>query len=91
MSTPRFLLGDVVATPSALTLMKRHRADARDFLSRHQQGDWGVVDQEDAARNDYAAANGERTFSVYAFGKDRIWIITERDRSVTTILLPEEY
>lgn len=91
MSTPRFPLGDVVATPSALALMKRHGANARDFLSRHQQGDWGDIGPEDAAMNDHAFNNGDRTFSVYALGNDRIWIITEHDHSVTTILVPEDY
>lgn len=91
MSTPRFPLGDVVATPGALALMKRHGANARDFLSRHQKGDWGDVEQEDTTMNDNAVNNGERTFSAYALGNERIWIITERDRSVTTILLPEDY
>jgi hypothetical protein len=91
MSTLLFPLGHIVATPDALALLERHSADARDFLSRHQQGDWGDVDQEDAAMNDHAVDNGDRTFSVYALGNDRIWIITECDRSVTTILLPEDY
>lgn len=91
MSPVRFPLGHVVATPDALALLERHGANARDLLSRHQQGDWGDVDREDAAMNDHAIDNGERTFSVYALGNDRIWIITECDRSVTTILLPEDY
>lgn len=91
MSTPRFPLGDVVATPGALALMKRHGANAQDLLSRHRQGDWGDVTQEDAAINDHAADSGERILSSYALGIDRIWIITERDRSSTTILLPEDY
>lgn len=87
----RFPLGNVVATPDALALLERHSANALDFLARHQQGDWGDVDKEDAAMNDHAVDNGERTFSVYALRRDQIWIITERDRSVTTILLPKDY
>lgn len=91
MSTLRFPLGKVVATPDALALLDRHGVSARDFLARHQQGDWGDIDQGDAAMNDHAVDNGERLFSSYPLGNDHIWIITERDRSVTTILLPEDY
>lgn len=91
MNKLRFPLGHIVATPNALELLERHGANARDFLTRHQQGDWGDVDLEYAAINDHAVNNSERTFSVYKLGDGRIWIITERDRSVTTILLPEDY
>lgn len=91
MNTLRFPLGHVVATPGALALLEQHGANVWDFLFRHQQGDWGEIDQKDAAMNDHSADNSERTFSVYELGKDRIWIITEGDRTVTTILLPEDY
>lgn len=91
MSTLRFPLGQVVATPGAMALLKLHGANARNFLARHQLGDWGDIKQEDATMNDHAVDNGERIFSAYSVGNYRIWIITERDRSVTTILLPEDY
>ena len=62
------------------------------FLARHQQGDWGDVNPEDATENDFSVAHGFRILSAYAL-KDgtRIWILTEADRSATTILLPDEY
>lgn len=71
-----------------------------EILARHAGGDWGCVASEDAAANDEAIHQGLRILSAYAvdpakpctgFGKNCLWIITEADRSVTTILLPEEY
>lgn len=67
------------------------------ILSRHANGDWGDVDFHDKRANDHAAANGYRVLSVYKtpddadFHTDTVWIITEHDRSITTILLPSEY
>lgn len=55
------------------------------------RNDWGDVDPEDATMNDHAVDNGERTYAVYALGTDRIWTTTELDRSVTIILLQEDY
>lgn len=63
----------------------------RKSFSRHATGDWGDLCEEDKASNDYALANGERIFSAYKNGDTKIWIITEWDRSATTILFPEEY
>ena len=73
---------------------------AVDMLTRHHKGDWGVVDGEDKETNDKAIEYGNRILSAYPIDKDKpckgwgdntIWIITEADRSVTTILLPSEY
>ena len=87
-----FSLGQVVATPGALDLLTKHDRHAYEFLSRHNAGDWGVLDEEDARENDVALINGFRLMSAYEIGDGkRIWIITEADRSVTTILLPDEY
>lgn len=70
------------------------------ILARHARGDWGCVDPEDAATNDEAVRAGLRILSAFpinpakpcaGFGDNCLWIITEADRSVTTILLPEEY
>lgn len=86
-----FPLGQVVATPGALELMDRLAINAADILARHQCGDWGVIPGEDAQQNQFAIEHGLRILSSYPFGEDRIWIITEADRSVTTLLLPDEY
>lgn len=85
-----FDLGQIVATPGVLATVPIDSIDAA--LSRHASGDWGVVCEEDRKRNDYAAEHGERLHSAYlAPDKTKFWIITEWDRSCTTVLLPEEY
>ncbi len=61
-------------------------------LGRYKAGDWGDTCEEDAKSNDYAVKHGERILAVYDYDKEtKIWIITEWDRSVTTILYPSEY
>ena len=67
--------------------------DYLECLKRHQFGDWGDLCEEDKKANDFAVENGERILSAYTIGENKvkIWIITEWDRSCTTILLPEEY
>ena len=60
-------------------------------LRRHASGDWGDLCPEDTLANDAALHHGGRLFSAYGQGADRFWIITEADRSVTTVLLPEDY
>lgn len=86
-----FQLGQIVATAGALDVLDRVAVNAAELLQRHQSGDWGSVPPEDAEENDHSVVNGNRILSSYAFGEDRIWIITEADRSSTTLLLPEEY
>lgn len=87
-----FSLGQVVATPGALELLGRHSLSAFAFLVRHVTGDWGCVCPEDALENERAVKNGFRVFSSYEIsGGERLWCITEADRSVTTLLLPSEY
>jgi len=84
--------GRVVATPGALEAMAENNILSLDLLSRHICGDWGVVPKEDAQANVDALKYGARVFSSYPMKNgDRIWIITEADRSSTTFLLPEEY
>jgi hypothetical protein len=62
------------------------------FIRRHAAGDWGDVNAEDWTANDQALTSGERLFSAYELGEGRrVWIITEADRSSTTVLLPDEY
>ena len=86
-----FPLGHLVATPGALELLDRMAVNASDLLQRHQRGDWGNVPPEDAEENELSVVNGFRILSSYPVGTDRIWVITEADRSSTTLLLPEEY
>lgn len=88
-----FELGHIFATPSVVDLMEENQK-FNDFvmesLTKHHSGNWGDLEQEDKDENDRALANGRRILSAYK-GKEKIWIITEADRSVTTILLPSEY
>ena len=89
---PLFLLGDVVATPAALNAMQSCDVTPAQLLQLHVSGNWGSVCEEDAKANDAAVKNGERILSSYRIGEyTRVWLITEWDRSVTTILLPSEY
>jgi hypothetical protein len=99
MSAPLFPLGQVVATPRALAA-SRHPGQFLELLARHARGDWGCVHPDDAISNDSAVHEGLRLLSAYpidsskpcrGFGENCLWIITEADRSVTTILLPQEY
>jgi hypothetical protein len=80
-----------VATPGALNLLMGAGNDPFDYLARHATGDWGELCAFDRLQNEMALREGYRVLSSYAMGGERVWIITEADRSVTTILLPEEY
>lgn len=85
----RFPLGQVVATANAsLRLLTEEVLTA---LARHASGDWGDLCPEDTLANNEALDHGGRLFSAYGQGETRFWIITEADRSVTTVLLPEDY
>jgi hypothetical protein len=87
---PKFLLGQVVATPNAIETIPNE--EILSALMRHVQGDWGELDSEDRNSNDRALTHGGRLFSAYwSIQKNKFWIITEADRSSTTILLPEDY
>jgi hypothetical protein len=90
-TSKKFPLGQVVATRGAFPLTESHPTPIRWALDRHQAGDWGEVCAEDKAANDEALRDEGRLLSVYLVGGVKIWIITEWDRSATTILLPEEY
>ena len=90
MSTPRFPLGRLVATPGALARVPQHAITTA--LARHLCGDWGDVDPEDRLANEDSLVQGLRLLSVYhTANRIKFWIITEADRSVTTVLLPEDY
>ena len=85
-----FQLGRVVATRCALEVLTQ--ADVLDALRRHARGDWGEVCCEDRGANDLALRVGTRLLSVYTSASGvKFWVITEADRSATTVLLPEEY
>ena len=87
-----FDLGQLVATPGALEALARNQQTPLEFLQRHINHDWGNVDSEDRIENDYSVTRGLRILSAYTLKDEtRIWVITEADRSVTTILLPSEY
>lgn len=90
MNSQRVPLGRVFATPGALE--KLTAADIEKALQRHASGDWGDVDEDDRDENEFALREGFRLMSVYRSAKgEKFWVITEADRSATTILLPEEY
>ena len=92
MIEPLFSLGRVVATPGALHALEEAGQEAVDFLDRHACGNWGVVPEEDWALNDEALRHRSRLLSSYRLASgDKLWIITEADRSATTLLLPDEY
>ena len=91
MSAILFKLGETVLTPGAQDLLDENCQSAREYLLRHGQGDWGDMSDEDKAINERALIEGNRLISQYWVGVERLHVITEADRSVTTLLLPEEY
>ena len=92
VATALFPLGMVVMTPGAASLLADSEMPSRRFIERHQEGDWGDLCEEDAQANPDAIEQGDRILSAYKLeGGQKLWVITEADRSVTTLLLPEEY
>lgn len=89
---PRFRMGHPVITPAAQSLLERAGISPTVLLGRHLRGDWGELDVADIASNELALLIHRRLLSSYVIpGGGRVLIITEGDRSVTTILLPEDY
>jgi hypothetical protein len=89
---PLFDLGQLVATPGALAALEKTGQNAMDFLSRHVRGDWGELPKEDKDENQLSLDKGFRLLSSYrTTAGDKLWVITEADRSHTTLLLPDEY
>jgi hypothetical protein len=89
---PLFSLGQLVATPGALAALEKAGQGPLEFLSRHVHGDWGDLCEEDRRENQFSLERGFRILSSYRTLTDvKLYVITEADRSVTTILLPEEY
>jgi hypothetical protein len=91
MKRALFALGKIVATPGALELMKMSNIDGLAFLQRHVTGDWGDLNEADKQENELSVRKGFRILSAYGRGEERLYVITEADRSVTTILQPDEY
>ena len=94
---PLFLLGRVVMTANLEAKLRdanpdHWEAEVVGLISRHTSGDWGDLDEEDKRQNNLALSRGLRIFSAYETGSGlKIWIISEADRSVTTVLIPEDY
>lgn len=92
---PCFSLGRCAITPGARDMLDACGVGAEELLRRHARGDWGDVDPEDRETNDASLRYGNRVVSCYevyeAGARARVWVITEADRSSTTVLLPEEY
>lgn len=87
---PKFDLGRLAVTSGVAQRIQSH--EIMDALRRHSSGDWGSVGKGDWNANDRALVDGSRLFSVYhSASKEKFWVITEWDRSVTTVLLPSEY
>jgi hypothetical protein len=90
---PLFQLGQIVATPGALELLESAEQAPSEFIAKHVSGDWGdALCDEDKQLNDAALKDGSRLFSSYDLNDgQKIWLITEADRSSTTLLLASEY
>jgi hypothetical protein len=88
----KFNLGQLVATPGALAALEESGEEPGIFLSRHAAGDWGDLSEQDRQENEFSLAHGFRLLSSYKLRTDvKLWIITEADRSASTLLLPSEY
>ena len=89
----RFPLGQTLATPGALEALKVAGQDPADLYQRHQSGDWGILDEADRQENEYSLQHNLRLLSAYVLPRTgvKVWLITEADRSATSILLPSEY
>ena len=87
-----FPLGQTFMTSGVREAFEESNQTANEFLARHQSGDWGIVCKDDKRENDFSVKEGFRILSAYKTSKgEKLWIITEADRSSTTILLPSEY
>lgn len=88
---PLFPLGKIVATPDVLDHFVTNGIDLAPYIHSHTCGLWGDVPPEDARENDFSVLNGFRVLSAFIVAGARVWIITEADRSSTTLLFPSEY
>lgn len=91
-SVTRFALGQTYMTPGAEEALMIAGQTGIEFLRRHMSNDWGELSDEDMRENELSLKEGFRLLSAYRTAKgQKLWIITEADRSATTILLPDEY
>lgn len=89
---PKFKLGRILATPGALTALEAAGKNHCEYLTRHVRGDWGTLTKHDQDENEFAMDKDLRLLSSYPLPNGtQLWVITEADRSATTLLLPEEY
>ena len=87
-----FPIGQIVATPGALEVLEASHQSPAEFLWRHVRGDRGELGADDIAENEFSLKNGFRLLSSYLTASgEKLWVITEEDRSLTTLLLPDEY
>lgn len=89
--TNLFSTGQVIATQAVVAHLQLHSINANQFIERHSNGDWGNIPPDDIQENIFAIENGLRIMSSYTIANAEIWIITEADRSVTTLLFPSDY
>ena len=88
----KFDPGQLVATRGALEAFVASGESPYTYLLQHVAGDWGEIDPDDVAENEFSLQHGFRLLSSYRLNTGvTVWCITEADRSVTTFLLPEEY
>lgn len=91
-TTPRFELGTLRLTPGARDALVEAEQEPDDFFFRHRCGDWGELSEADKRENEFSIGHGLRILSAYRTAKGtRLWVITEADRSSTTLLRPDEY
>jgi hypothetical protein len=89
ISRRKFPLGQIVITANAQGTLAPE--DVQQGIARHSMGDWGDIDADDRRENEFSLKNGNRLMSVYRSGETVFWVITEADRSATTVLLPSDY
>lgn len=88
---PRFEIGRTYATAAVTKWVEQSGIDLAKYMRRHHYGDWGDLDSEDKQANEKALRHGARIFSCYLISDRKIYVITEADRSMTTVLFASEY
>jgi len=92
MPAAKFNLGQLVATPGALAALEESGEQPGTVISRHAAGDWGDLSEEDRKENEFSLLHGFRLLSAYRLQNGaKLFVITEADRSATTVLLADEY